>query len=237
MTYYPQCAAEEEDGPQFNPILSNHVFPEKLSRLREAGRKMTVLNKLSRETAKFHEEQARRHGVNTPRGLMHFRASKAFTEGNNKLMEFFNQGQGGEQGQSGLDPKAEKQAHLNSIKFHKKAAEKAGLDTDEGHAHVGIMEKHMDMLNHAKKKSALVQQQKKQQQSAAGEKGRRVPFTGVPKKSEIKNPDIHQNKPPIKLKPSDANKEAKGKSNKYVAPRYDKSHPEGFKKTYDGMEA
>lgn len=255
MTIYPQCAATEEDGPQFDPILSNHVFPKQLARLREAGRKMTVFNKLSRETARFHEELARKHGVNTPRGLAHFKAAKAFREPNGKLMEFFNQQpQQAGQPDQGLDPKAKMNMHSSAIKHHKKAAEKAGLDTDEGHAHVAMMEKHMDALRDAKNQH---KQKKQAKASTHGASGRKVPFGGVPKKSEQRNQDIHQNKMPIELPPGSANKaprrntpeagrvfgrqgfgkmRASGKRQVFVAPRYDKSHPEGFKKDY-GQEA
>jgi len=221
MAFYPEAAATEEDGPQFGSILSNHVFPAELTRLRESARRMSTLQKIARETSGFHMEAARRHGVNTARGLAHFRAAKAYREADNKLLEFFNT-PGTTSDGNPLDPKAQCEAHGEAVKFHKKMAEKHGLDSDKGHAHVALMEKHMDAIRGLKAN-------KKQQQSAFGQKGRQSPVP-VPKKSQMKNPDIRQNKPPAPLAQLQQNR-ASGKGT-FVAQRYDKSHPEGFKKEY-----
>src|SRR5437879_3616031 len=113
---YPECAATEEEGANFDPILSIHVFPKKLARLREAGKAMSLFKKLARETSKFHEELAKRHGVHTPRGLAHFRVAKAYREADTKLMELF--GKDGAQ----LDPKSVATASKDAAQFHKKMA-------------------------------------------------------------------------------------------------------------------
>lgn len=222
MPIFPQCAATEQDGPQFDPPRSNCVDVSRLTRLREAGRRMSVEAKLTRETAGFHREAARRHGLMTERGLAHYKAARAIEGGSQKMMEFFNQGQ-----QAPLDPKAQFEMHNEAMKFHKKQAEKHGLDTDQGHAHVQMMQQHMKKARDLKQKA---QQQKSQQQDQqGGVSGRQSPMP-VPKKSEMPNKDIRQTgKPVVKLQ----QKKASGKSGNYVAQRYDQSHPEGFKKTYN----
>lgn len=230
MTIYPACSATEEEGPYFAPILSNHILPVGNARLRESGRRMSTIKKIARETSGFHMEAARRHGVDTARGLAHFRAAKAYREADSKLMEFFDsQGQQPGHGASQLDPKAQCDAHGEAVKFHKKMAEKHGLDSDQGHAHVALMEKHMDAIRGLKQNA---KQQKQQKPAAQGPAGRQQPQMPIPHKSQMKNPDIRQNKPPIMLK----QKASGGKNENYVAQRYDQSHPEGFKKDYEAEE-
>lgn len=189
MTTYPQCAATEEDGPTCAPILSNHILPARQTRLRESGRRMSTIQKISRETSGFHMEAARRHGVNTHRGLAHFKAAKAYKEADSKLMQYFEGGDPGQDSGQQLDPKAQLQAHQEAVGFHKKMAEKHGLDSPQGSAHIHLMEKHMDSIRGLK-----------QQPAAQGPGGRQQPQMQIPKKSEQPNRDVHQDKPPLIMK-------------------------------------
>lgn len=117
-----------------------------------------------------------------------------------------------------LDPKARIKMHKNAIGFHKKQAEKAGIDSDVGHAHIGKMHEHMDGLKKAKEEKAAqplpepVTQAPPEEQlppkDAASGKSSPVP---VPKKSQQPSNDIKQDKPSVPLKKLQQGKE-KGKS-------------------------
>jgi hypothetical protein len=228
----------EEDGPQFDAIRSIQIPPAAPVRLREAGRQMSDIQKIARETAGFHSEAARRHGINTHRGLAHFRAARAFNEAGSKLMEFFNQNPTQQDGGQRLDPKAQMQAHQDAADFHKKQASKKGLNSDAGAAHVELMQQHMSaartLKGQAQKDKQQKQQAKAQQPAAQGPKGRQQPKMPIPSKSQQPSQDVRQVKPPIELQPKKkpimASREAGDGT--YVAQRYDKSHPEGFKKEY-----
>ena len=164
-----------EEGPGANftpPTLGNFMEKQKSDskRLREARAGALV----TREGRRFHEKQARRFGIHTNRGLAHFRASKMYTREGNRLQEMFEQSGG--QGQ--LPPKAIMKASKAAMLFHKKQAEKAGLDSDLGHAHVAAMEHHADMF----KKAKTQHQQAGQQQQGMGEAGEGGPGSG-PRKS------------------------------------------------------
>ncbi len=193
MTWYPACAATpEDDGPNFDPPVMGSGLSVQVRRLREAEAFTTV----SREAREFHERRARRYGVNTPRGLAHFKAAKAYTREGGRLQEMFENG--GEIGE--LPPKAIMAVNKAAIAFHKGQAEKAGLDSDQGHAHIAAMEHHMDIHNKAKKQHQASKQQRQPMQAAApGHSGKQSPVP-VPAKSEQPNEDIHQDLPPVPLK-------------------------------------
>lgn len=181
---------EEEPGANFTPpTLGAFMENQKAEsrRLREARAGAIV----SREGRQFHERQARKHGINTNRGIAHFRASKMYAREGNRLQEMFENG--GEIGE--LPPKAIMKANKAAMLFHKKQAEKAGLDSDVGHAHVAAMEHHADIMKKARQ----------QHEAQFGYGGKKSPVP-VPKKSEQPSEDIKQNKPAVKLNPQDANK-------------------------------
>jgi hypothetical protein len=140
------CAGSDELGANFTPPTLGAFMQKQQSeikRLREAK----AGNQVIKEAREFHERQAKRFGVNTNRGLAHFRASKMFTREGNRLQEMFDQGG---QDHSELSPKAVMKASKAAMLFHKKQAEKAGLDTELGHAHVAAMEHHADIHKKAK---------------------------------------------------------------------------------------
>jgi hypothetical protein len=179
MTWYPACAATpEDDGPNFEPPVIGRAFQRGQARLREAE----AFSSMQKEATKFHERMAKKHGVDRPVGLAHFRAATAYREGPGRLQEMFDKP--GEQ----ISPKHQMKAHKASIKFHKKQAEKAGLNSPLAHAHLHAMEHHMDGLH-----------QLKQQEAKAGFSGKQSPVP-VPKKADQPSEDIHQNLPPVPLK-------------------------------------
>jgi hypothetical protein len=316
VTWYLEGAATEE-GPGANwtpPTIGNFMAREGtcIRRLREADASRQV----AREAKHFHEKQALKYGVHTGRGLAHFKASLGYTkEGAGRLQEMFEHG-GDPSHLNELPPQAIMKANKAAMHFHQKQAEKAGLDSDLGHAHIAAMEQHADIHSKAKAlhQQAAVQQPKpskivkpapmqaSKKEALPGYSGKQSPVP-VPKKSEQPSEDIRQNKPPIPLNPQDANKpgavrqlqqnETMGAhagiikaarkrerairnfareggrgpyddqectpprkvrkqmgddllfrarrtgeaGNNYVAPRYDKSHPEGFTdKRYSGLK-
>lgn len=182
MTWFPQCATTaEEDGPNFEPPILGPAFSRGQKRLREAQ----AFSKVQREASEFHERKARKYGVDHPVGMAHFKAARAYrtTEAAGRLQEMF------DQNQSQIPPKAIHKAHKAAVGFHKKAAQKAGLDSPEGQAHVAALQHHLGIVNNAK------QQMKA---SVAGHSGKQSPVP-VPKKSEQPNEDIRQNLPPQPL--------------------------------------
>jgi hypothetical protein len=191
MTWYPACAATpENDGPNFEPPVIGRAFQRGQARLREAE----AFSSMQKEATKFHERMAKKHGVDRPVGLAHFRAATAYREGLGRLQEMFDKP--GEQ----ISPKHQMKAHKASIKFHKKQAEKAGLNSPLAHAHLHAMEHHMDGLH-----------QLKQQEAKAGFSGKQSPVP-VPKKADQPSEDIHQNLPPVPLKKLQQKQEAKIRS-------------------------
>lgn len=198
---YPACASTpEDDGPNFTPTTMFNAINPHNKRLREAA----AFSRVSRETADFHERKARSYGVDHPIGLAHFKAAKAYRsqESAGKLQEMFENG--GEVGE--LPPKAIMKANRAAMGFHKKQAEKAGLDSDEGHAHIAALEHHMDIFNKAKQQHAAAHGGG---ESSAGAHGRQSPVP-VPKKSDIPNGDIHQNKPPVPVQQLQSKKREAG---------------------------
>lgn len=154
-----------DEGPGANytpPTLGNFMQKQALEqrRLREAR----AGNQVIKEAREFHEHQARKHGLNTNRGMAHFRASKMFVREGNRLQEMFDQGG---QDHSELPPKAVMKASKAAMKFHKGQAEKAGLDTDLGHAHVAAMEHHADIHKKAKAQHQQSAQQGQPMQASA----------------------------------------------------------------------
>lgn len=198
MTIYPACSGSEE-GPGANftpPTLGNFMEKQKNDnkRLREAKAGALV----TREGRQFHERQAKRFGVHTSRGLAHFKASKMYTREGNRLQEMFEKSGG--QGQ--LPPKAIMKASKAAMLFHKKCAEKAGLDSDLGHAHVAQMEHHADMFKKAKGQHQQAGQQNPEEANM-GHSGKQSPVP-VPKKSEQPSDDIRQNKPMMRLQQNES---------------------------------
>ena len=132
MTWYPEAAATEEPGgANFAPVMS--------SRLMES-----VTSRVGRESQQFHEKMAQKLGVQTEAGRVHLRAARVYREGKARFHE-----DSDELGE--LPPKSIIAAHKAAVGFHKKAAEKTGLDTDEAHAHVAELERHLDVINKAKR--------------------------------------------------------------------------------------
>lgn len=221
MTHYPASSGSEEGGTNYAAINSNSINPAAITRLREARKKEDVFNTLSRETAKFHEERALKHGLTSRRGLAHFKAAKAYREAGNKLMEFFKEGPPQDPGAGpagNVDPAALAEVHKEAMDFHKRCAKKHGLDTPQGQAHVQMLQMHQaagtQHANDAKNQKAQQKQQKQQAkgEQQAGASGRKSPVP-VPKKSEMPNQDIRQNKPPIAIKKA---KPGMGESGKNV---------------------
>lgn len=195
MTWYPQCAATpEEDGPNFEPAIIGPAFQRGQRRLLEAQ----AFEKVQREAGDFHERKARKYGVDHPVGLAHFKASRAYRskEAAGRLQEMF------DQNQSQIPPNALHKAHKAAVGFHKKAAEKAGLDSPEGQAHIAALQHHLGIAKTAKQQAQSMKQQKA---SATGYSGKQSPVP-VPKKSEQPNNDIRQNKPAVPLKKLQQNK-------------------------------
>jgi hypothetical protein len=199
------CAGSDEPGANYTPPTLGKFLQDQRDnnrRLREASAGAQVI----KEARDFHLKQSSRYGINTNRGLAHFRASKMYTREGGRLQEMFEQG--GELGE--LPPKAIMKANKAAMMFHKKQADKAGLDSDLGHAHVAAMEHHQDIYGKAKQQH---KQQAQQQQPMQAGKREALPGHGskqspvpVPKKSEQPNNDIQQpNKPPLQLNPQDAN--------------------------------
>lgn len=217
MTYFPACAGSEEEGPtNFTPPVTGSEV-----RLMESRRhRFSVLEKLTRETAKFHETMALKHGLDSTRGLAHYRIAKAHREAKTKLQEFIDDPKrqvGGDNSELGeLDPKAIIAANTAAVKFHKQSADKAGLDTDEGHAHVAAMEHHADIIKQAQQ---LQKKNGKQGEAKFGHSSKKSPFPGVPRKKDMPNEDIRQDKPALPLR-----KLQQQKASQYLAPRYEKSH-------------
>jgi hypothetical protein len=165
------CAGEDEPGANYTPpTLGDFMKKQKteIKRLREDRAGAQVI----KEAKEFHLRQSAKHGINTNRGLAHFRASKMYTREGNRLQEMFENG-GDQMGE--LPPKAIMKANKAAMMFHKKQADKAGLDSDLGHAHVAAMEHHQDIFTKAKQQAKQGKQQPEQgqsmQQSEAGEGG------------------------------------------------------------------
>lgn len=131
MTWYPEAAATEEPGgANFAPVTSHRLLE-------------SVTTRVGRESQQFHEKMARKLGVQTEAGRVHLRAARVYREGKARFHE-----DSDELGE--LPPKSIIAAHKSAAGFHKKAAEKVGLDTDEAHAHVAELERHLDVINKAK---------------------------------------------------------------------------------------
>lgn len=160
------CAGSDEPGANYTPPTLGEFMRKQdveSKRLREAraGAQVVSASRL------FHERQAHKFGINTNRGLAHFRASKMFTQEGGRLQEMFDQG-----GQAGeLPPKAVMKANKAAMHFHKKQADKAGLDSDLGHAHVAAMEHHQDAYQKAKQQCQAQKQQQPGMESAEGGPG------------------------------------------------------------------
>ena len=185
MSYYPECAATpEEEGPQFEPPILGPAYQSGQRRLREAE----AFSKVQRESHEFHERKARKYGLDHPVGLAHFKAARAYREAGGKLQEMFDAQNQGQQ----PDPKAMCKAHKSAVKFHKQQAQKAGLDSPLGQAHVNALQTHLGALNKLKT-------------SIAGASGKQSPVP-VPKKADQPNGDIRQNLPPEPLKKLQQNK-------------------------------
>lgn len=196
MTMYPECAATpEEDGPNFVAPTMGEMMKPGLKRLREAD----AFKKVSREAANFHERKARSYGVDSAAGIAHFKASRAYRsqEAAGQLQEMFDSGDGQQ-----LDPKGCMKAHKSAIQFHKKAAQKAGLDSDEGQAHVQALQNHLQGLKQAK------QQAQPPKESTSGLSGKQNPVP-VPKKSDQPNGDIRQQKPAVPIEQLQGGKESR----------------------------
>jgi hypothetical protein len=178
MQTYPECAATpDEAGANFTPF----VIGDDIRRLREA--KGNPFSRVLGEASKFHQRMAKKHGVETPRGMAHYRLAEAFGRPTSKLQEYISTH--GEFGN--LGPKVVQKAHKDSIEYHKKQAEKHGLGTPMGRAHISAMSHHVSEYNQSKKESQF------------GHSGRENPIGGVPKKSEQPSEDIRQKKPLMKL--------------------------------------
>lgn len=215
MAWYLEGAATPElDGPNWTPpTIGNFIAGEssRIRRLREAD----ATRQVAREARMFHEKKALKYGVNTKRGIAHFKASLRYgREG--RLQEMFGDAA------DNLPPKAWAKASTDAAKFHQKQAEKHGLDTPVGQAHVAEMQHHQEMAGQALQQHKQLLQQKAQQQAqqpkpskivkpapvkaaAPGHSSKQSPVP-VPKKAEQPSEDIRQNKPPIPLNPQDANK-------------------------------
>jgi hypothetical protein len=189
MTWYPAASGSEEDGPNFQSPVMGIPYQRGQRRLREAA----AFSSMQREATKFHERMAKKHGVDRPLGLAHFRAATAYREGAGKLQEMF------EKPGENISPKHQMKAHKASIKFHKGQAEKAGLDSPLAHAHLHAMEHHMDGLNKIKQQG---------KEAMAGHSGKQSPVP-VPKKSEQPSEDVRQNLPSVPLKRLQQKQEAK----------------------------
>jgi len=153
-----EAAGSPEEGSNFNPpTLGDFMKSQKISKLkvlRESRAGASVI----REAHEFHRKQALKHGIDTPRGLAHMRASRMFSrEAGMSLQEKFENG-GDELDE--LPPKAVMKANKAAMMFHKGQAEKAGLDSDVGHAHTAAMEHHMDIMNKAKNMQKQIGQKK-----------------------------------------------------------------------------
>jgi len=193
---YPQAAAPfEESGSNFiSPTMGALISDQR--KLTEANRRLAALDTASRESYTFHETRARRLGIDSPAGMAHLKAARAIRAG--RLSNLYEHGD--EIGE--LDPKAIMRANRDAVSWHKKRAEKHGLDSDIGHAHVAMLSDHLNAFNKAKKQLA----------SVAGVAGRQSPLA-VPEKSKQPSEDIRQRKPLVKLQ-----------QGQYLAPRYEKSH-------------
>ena len=179
---YPACASSPEgEGGNFEPPVIGIPFQRGVKRLREAE----AFNTVQREAHSFHERKARQYGLDNPVGLAHFKAARSYREVAGRLQEMFENG--GEAGE--LPPAAIIQANKAAVGFHKKQAEKAGLDSDRGHAHVAALEHHLDIMNKAKQK---------QREAQFGHSGKESPVP-VPKKSEQPSQDIRQDLPAVPL--------------------------------------
>lgn len=196
------CAGSDEPGANYTPPTLSQFMKNQVDnnrRLREASAGRQVIQ----EARAFHLKQATKYGTHTGRGLAHFRASKMYTREGGRLQEMFDQG-----GQDGeLPPKAIMKANKAAMMFHKKQADKAGLDSDLGHAHVAAMEHHQGIFQKARAQCKAQKQQQPGMEALPGHGSKQSPVP-VPKKSEQPNNDIRDpNKPPVQLSPDDANKQ------------------------------
>jgi hypothetical protein len=190
MTWYPEAAATpEEDGPNFESPVMGPAFQRGQRRLREAE----TFSKVQREAREFHERKAKKYGIDKPLGQAHLRAARAYKESAGKLQEMFDQG--GQAGQ--MNPKTVAKVSKAAIGFHKKQAEKHGVDSEMGQAHSAAIQGHMDTLNKAKQQMKQAKPQP-QAASAGGHSSKQSPVP-VPKKSEQPSGDIRQQVPPVPL--------------------------------------
>lgn len=157
------AAGSPEEGSNFTPPTLGEFMKKRMSEERVL-RESRATARVVKEARLFHERQAMKHGIDTERGLAHMRAARHFSrEAGMKLQEEFEQGGGAGQ----LDPKAVMKANKAAMGFHKKQAEKAGIDSDLGRAHTGAMEHHMAICNNAKQQMQQQQPQQPMQQEAA----------------------------------------------------------------------
>jgi hypothetical protein len=165
------CAGSPEEGSNFNPpTMGEFMRNQKISKLqvlRESRAGAAVI----KEAHDFHQRKALKYGIETARGLAHMRASRMFgREAGMSLQEKFEQG--GDPSQLGeLPPQAVMKANKAAMMFHKKSAEKAGLDSDLGHAHTAAMEHHMDIMKKAKDQMGQQQPAQPQQPMQASSEG------------------------------------------------------------------
>jgi hypothetical protein len=164
MAWFPECAATPEDeGANWSPATMGNFIAEgkaSLRRLREAD----AYKQVAGEAKSFHEKKALKYGVHTGRGMAHLKASLGYAkEAAGRLQEMFAQG-GDPSHLDELPPKAIIKANKSAMKFHQGQAQKAGLDSDIGHAHIAAMEHHGDILQKAKKLHQQTKQQQPQRQ-------------------------------------------------------------------------
>jgi len=157
MTWYPACSGSEEEGSNFEPPVIGIPFQRGL-------REAKAFDRVAKDAYDFHEARAIKCGIDRPLGMAHLKAARAYKEAAGRLQEMFENG--GEVGE--LPPKVVMKANKAAMLFHKKQAEKAGLDSDLGHAHTAALEHHMDIHRRARQQHRAM---KGQQESAEGGQG------------------------------------------------------------------
>jgi hypothetical protein len=186
-----ECASSPEDGANWNPPSIGEFIKSSNRRLREAA----AFGKVANETRVFLERKAIKHGLDTNRGLAYFREANAYREAGPRLQEMFDQ-QSDQTQQQGTPPKSMAKVHKAAMKFHKRAAEKAGIDTNTGQAHFAAMNHHINAYKQAK---AAHKASKQQDEAAFGHSSKQSPMP-VPAKSQQPSEDIRQDKPAVPLK-------------------------------------
>jgi hypothetical protein len=200
-------ASSPEDGANWTPPTLGRFVETSNRRLRETAAYNTML----RESIRFFERKAMQHGLDSNRGLAYFREANRYREG--RLQEP-PQGQPGapipnsgggvpptpDDDQQGPPPKSMAKVHKAAAQFHKKQAEKVGIDTNTGQAHFAAMNHHINQYKQAKAAHKASQPPKEPQGEAAfGHSGKQSPVP-VPAKSQQPSEDIRQDKPAVPLK-------------------------------------